>query len=84
MTTSALVGRAYLAAVQVGSALHMMAVLQVFQVKPPLCTLDESGPSFDPFKELHTAESATDLALHGLKATVQANSKTMANHMAFG
>ncbi|CAM4657092.1 unnamed protein product [Leuciscus chuanchicus] len=42
-TTSALIGRAYTAAGQAASALHTMAVLQVYQADL-LCKMDEAGP----------------------------------------
>ncbi len=61
---------------QAGSALHTMAVLQVFQAKL-LRSMDESGQEHqEAFKELHTA---ADLALHATKATVQAIGKNMAS-----
>ncbi len=66
--TSALAGRAYSSARQAASALHSMAVLQVFQAKL-LQVMDESRPDPAAFKELR---SATDLALRATKATAQA------------
>ncbi|MCJ8740105.1 hypothetical protein PDJAM_G00055060 [Pangasius djambal] len=74
-TTSALAGRAYSSAGQEASALHSMAVLQVFQAKL-LQVMDESGPDSAAFKELR---SATDLALRATKATAQAIGRSMAN-----
>lgn len=50
-----------------------MAVLQVFQAKL-LRNMDESGPSPDAFKEVHT-----DLVLRGTEATTQAICKATAN-----
>ncbi len=74
-TTAALTNRAYAAAGQAGSALHTMAVLQLFQAKL-LCGMDESGQVYqEALKELRTA---TDLALHIMKAIAQAIGKTMA------
>ncbi len=58
-TTSALAGRAYSSARQAASALHSMAVLQVFQAKL-LQAMDESEPDPAAFRELC---GATDLAL---------------------
>lgn len=57
--TSALAGRAYTSAGQAASALHSMAVLQVYQGKL-LHTMDEVGHNPATFKELC---STTDLAL---------------------
>ncbi len=52
-----------------------MAVLQLFQAKL-LCGMDESGQVYqEALKELRTA---TDLALHTMKAIAQANGNTMA------
>ncbi|KTF80803.1 hypothetical protein cypCar_00035720 [Cyprinus carpio] len=68
MTKSALAGRVYSCAGQAASALHSMAVLQVFQAKL-LQVMDESGPDPAAFKELRCA---TDLALQTTKATAQA------------
>ncbi len=58
-TTSALAGRSYASAGQVASALHSMAVLQVYQAKL-LSAVDESEPDPATLRELR---SATDLAL---------------------
>ncbi|KAL1279879.1 hypothetical protein QQF64_014479, partial [Cirrhinus molitorella] len=74
-TTSALAGRAYTSAGQAASALHSMAVLQVYQAKL-LRALDESGPDQSSFKDLR---SATDLALRATKMTAQAISRSMAS-----
>ncbi len=73
--TFALVNRAYAVAGQASSALHMMAVLQVFQAKL-LHDLDESGRDSNTFKELRTVPG---LALRITKATAQAIGKAMAN-----
>ncbi|ROL50524.1 hypothetical protein DPX16_2823 [Anabarilius grahami] len=74
-TTSALTGRAYSSAGQAASALHTMAILQVFQAKL-LRSLDESGTDAPAFRELR---SATDLALCATKATAQAIGCSMAS-----
>ena len=68
-------GRAYTSAGQAASALHTMAILQVFQAKL-LRSLDESSPSEPAF---HDLRSATDLALRATKATAQAIGRSMAN-----
>ncbi len=73
--TSALANRAYAAAGQAGSALHMMSVLQVFQAKL-LQDMDESGRDPGTFTELRTV---TDLALCATKVTTQAVGKAMAS-----
>ncbi len=70
-TTSALANRAYAAAGQAGSALHTMAVLQVFQAKL-LSDMDESGQQQEALKDLRIA---TDLTLRAMKATPQAIGK---------
>ncbi|ROL44132.1 hypothetical protein DPX16_15625 [Anabarilius grahami] len=67
-TTSTLAGRAYTSAGQAASALHTMAIFQVFQAKL-LRSLDESGIDAPAFRDLR---SATDLALRATKATAQA------------
>ncbi len=62
-TTSALAGRSYASAGQAASALHSMAVLQVYQAKLlsfVLSAVDESEPDPATLRELR---SATDLAL---------------------
>ncbi|KAL0183526.1 hypothetical protein M9458_019222, partial [Cirrhinus mrigala] len=63
-TTSALAGRAYTSAGQAASALHSMAILQVFQAKL-LAEADKSA--LDP-ATLMELRSTTDLALHATKA----------------
>ncbi|XDV15321.1 hypothetical protein PO909_015439 [Leuciscus waleckii] len=57
------------------SALHTMAVLQVFQAKL-LRSMDESGPELEAFRDLR---SATDLALWATKSTAQAIGRSMEN-----
>ncbi|ROL55046.1 hypothetical protein DPX16_20307 [Anabarilius grahami] len=74
-TTSTLAGRAYTSAGQAASALHTMAIFQVFQAKL-LRSLDESGVDEPAFRDLH---SATDLALRATKATAQAIGRSMAS-----
>lgn len=73
--TSALASRAYAVAGQASSALHMMSVLQVFQVKL-LRDMDESGRDPGAFTELRRV---TDLALHATKAITQSVGKAMAS-----
>ncbi|KAL0152981.1 hypothetical protein M9458_051713, partial [Cirrhinus mrigala] len=72
-TTSALAGRAYTSAGQAASALHSMAILQVFQAKL-LAQSDKSA--LDP-ATLTELRSATDLALRATKATAQAIGRSM-------
>ncbi|KAI2646291.1 Platelet glycoprotein V [Labeo rohita] len=74
-TTSALAGRAYTSAGQAASALHSMAILQVFQAKL-LAQSDKSA--LDP-ATMTDLRSATDLALRATKTTAQAIGRSMAN-----
>ncbi|KAL0151578.1 hypothetical protein M9458_053095 [Cirrhinus mrigala] len=74
-TTSALAGRAYTSAGQAASALHSMAILQVFQAKL-LAQSDKSA--LDP-ATLTELRRATDLALRATKATAQAIGRSMAS-----
>ncbi|KAI2645948.1 hypothetical protein H4Q32_025302 [Labeo rohita] len=74
-TTSALARRAYTSAGQAASALHSMAILQVFQAKL-LAQSDKSA--LDP-ATLTELRSATDLALRATKATAQAIGRSMAS-----
>ncbi len=74
-TTSALAGRSYASAGQAASALHSMAVLQVYQAKL-LSAIDESDPDPATLRELR---SATDLALRATKTTAQAIGRSMAS-----
>ncbi|ROJ42279.1 hypothetical protein DPX16_1720 [Anabarilius grahami] len=74
-TTSALAGRAYSSAGQAASALHSMAIFQVFQAKL-LRSMDESGVEESAFRDLR---SATDLALRATKAATQAIGRSMAS-----
>ncbi len=64
--TCALVGCAYLAAGQAASALHSMAVLQVFQAE--MLANEEAGLDSASLKDLR---SATDLTPRATKATAQ-------------
>ncbi len=74
-TTSALAGCSYASAGQAASALHSMAVLQVYQTKL-LSAIDESEPDPATLRELR---SATDLALRATKTTAQAIGRSMAS-----
>ncbi len=74
-TTSALAGRSYASAGQAASALHSMAVLQVYQAKL-FSAVDESEPEPDP-ATLRELRSATDLALRATKTTAQAIGRSM-------
>ncbi len=60
---------------QAASALHSMAVLQVYQAKL-LSAVDESEPDPATLRELR---SATDLALRATKTTAQAIGRSMAS-----
>ncbi len=70
-----LAGRSYALAGQAASALHSMAVLQVYQAKL-LSAVDESEPDPATLRELR---SATDLALRATKTTAQAIGRSMAS-----
>ncbi len=72
--TSALVGCTYLAAGQADSALHSMAVLQVFQAK--MVANEEAGLDSASLRDLR---SATDLAIRATKATAQAIWRSMSS-----
>ncbi len=69
---SALAGCAYSAAGQAASALHCMAVLQVYQAK--MLTSEEDGLDAASLRDLR---STTDLALRSTKATTQAIGQSM-------
>ncbi|KAL0170709.1 hypothetical protein M9458_035305, partial [Cirrhinus mrigala] len=71
--SSALVAKAYAASGQAASALHAMAILQVYQAKV-LKDLHEGVP--DP-ELLHELRSATDYALRATKVTAQALGRAM-------
>ncbi len=72
--TSALAGCTYVAAGQAASALHSMAVLQVFQAK--MLASEEAGLNAASLRDLR---SATDLALRATKATAQAIGRSMSS-----
>lgn len=72
---SALAGKAYSSASQAASALHSMAVLQVYQAKL-LRDMDQARHDSSAFKELCYA---TDLALHATKTMAQAIGRSMAS-----
>ncbi len=69
-----LAGRAYSAAGQAASALHSMAVLQVFQAK--MLANEDAGLDSASLRNLR---SATDLTLHATKATAQAIGRSMSS-----
>ncbi|KAL0157927.1 hypothetical protein M9458_046003, partial [Cirrhinus mrigala] len=71
--SSALVAKAYAASGQAASALHAMAILQVYQAKV-LTDLHEGVP--DP-ELLYELRSATDYALRATKVTAQALGRAM-------
>ncbi|KAI2644460.1 Protein P [Labeo rohita] len=71
--SSALVAKAYAASGQAASALHAMAILQVYQAKV-LKDLHEGVP--DP-ELLHELRSTTDYALRATKVTAQALGRAM-------
>ncbi len=72
--TSALAGHVYSAAGQAASALHTMAVLQVFQAK--MLANEVAGLDSASLKDLR---SMTDLALRATKATAQAIRRSMSS-----
>ncbi len=72
--TSALAGHAYSAAGQAASALHLMAVLQVFQAK--MLANEEAGLDSASLRDLR---SATYLALSATKDTTQAIGRSMSS-----
>ncbi len=79
MTTSALIGKSYIAAGQAGMALHTMAILQAYQADV-LKEMDE-GTVLTPeaVKELRRA---TDLALRATKHTARAVGRSMVGSVA--
>ncbi len=78
-TTSALVGKSYIAASQAGMALHTMAILQAYQADV-LKEMDEgTGLTPEAVKELRRA---TDLALRATKHTARAVGRSMAGSVA--
>ncbi len=78
-TTSALIGKSYIAAGQAGMALHTMAILQAYQADV-LKEMDEgTGLTSEAVKELRRA---TDLALRATKHTARAVGRSMAASVA--
>ncbi len=78
-TTSALIGKSYIAAGQAGMALHTMAILQAYQADV-LKEMDE-GTGLTP-EAVKTLRRATDLALRATKHTVRAVGRSMAGSVA--
>ncbi len=78
-TTSALIGKSYIAAGQAGMALHTMAILQAYQVDV-LKEMDE-GTGLTP-KAVKELRRATDLALRATKHTACAVGRSMAGSVA--
>ncbi len=78
-TTSALIGKSYIAAGQAGMALHTMSILQAYQADV-LKEMDEgTGLTPEAVKELRRA---TDLALRATKHTAHAVGPSMAASVA--
>ncbi len=78
-TTSALIGKSYIAAGQAGMAVHTMAILQAYQADV-LKEMDEgTGLNPEAVKELRRA---TDLALRATKHTARAVERSMAASVA--
>ncbi len=78
-TTSALVGKGYMAAGQAGACLHTMSVLQAYQANL-LKELDEGEQvKSDDIVELRRT---ADLALHANKETIRAIGRSMATLVA--
>ncbi len=78
-TTSALIGKSYIAAGQAGMALHTMAIFQAYQADV-LKEMDEgTGLTPEAVKELRRA---TDLALRATKHTARAVGRSMAASVA--
>ncbi|CAM4608253.1 unnamed protein product [Leuciscus chuanchicus] len=74
-TTSALVGKAYMAAGRAGACLHTMGLLQAYQADL-LKEVDDSGEvSFDDICEMRRA---VDLSLRATKETARAIGRSMA------
>ncbi len=69
MTTSALIRKSHIAAIQAGMALHTMAILQAYQADV-LKEMDEG----EAVKDLR---KATDLALRATKHTARAVGRSM-------
>ncbi len=78
-TTSALIGKSYIAASQAGMALHTMAILRAYQADV-LKEMDEgTGLTPEAVKELRRA---TDLALRATKHTARAVGRSVAGSVA--
>ncbi len=78
-TTSALIGKSYIAAGQAGMTVHTMAILQTYQADV-LKEMDEgTGLTPEAVKELRRA---TDLALRATKHTARAVRRSMASSVA--
>ncbi len=78
-TTSALIGKSYIAAGQTGMALHTMGILQAYQADV-LKEMDEgTGLTPEAVKELRRA---TDLALRATKHTARAVGRSMVGSVA--
>ncbi len=78
-TTSALIGKSYIAAGQAGMALHTMAILQAYQADV-LKEMDKgTGLTPEAVKELRRA---TDLALRATNHTARAVGRSMAASVA--
>ncbi len=78
-STSALIGKSYIAACQAGMALHTMAILQAYQADV-LKEMDQgTGLTPEAMKELRRA---TDLALRATKHTARAVGRSMAASVA--
>ncbi len=78
-TTSALIGKSYIAAGQAGMALHTMAILQAYQADV-LKEMDE-GTGLTP-EAVNELRRATDLALRATKHTARAVGRSMAGSVA--
>ncbi len=78
-TTSALIGKSYIAAGRAGMALHTMAIFQAYQADV-LKEMDEgTGLTPEAMKELRRA---TDLALRATKLTARAVGRSMVGSVA--
>ncbi len=78
-TTSALIGKSYIAAGQAGMALHTMAILQAYQADVHKEMDEGGGLTPEAVKELR---KATDLALRATKHTARAVGCSMAGSVA--
>ncbi len=78
-TTSALIGKSYMAAGQAGMALHTTAILQAYQADVLKEMDEDDGLTSEVVKELC---KATDLALRATKHTARAVGRSMAGSVA--